>query len=500
MKNVKKVFALILAFAMVLAMSATVFAVDPADYSITVTEARAGETYTAYKMLDLSVDDPTDPTAYRYTVNSAWTSFAQTDEFKAVYTVDDQGYVTSTVISEDDWIAGSALSNLGEKAAAYAKANHIAEAGSVTIGADEDQGTINLTEAGYYVVTSTLGTRAMIKTTPAHNSVTIHEKNADDTIEKTVQEDKTGNWADTNDAQIGDTVDFRSKVTIVPRSVKVAVHDTMTEGLTFSGNSSIKLWTDEDCTEALDPSLYTIKATPDTGDTFTVVIDDAFAAETTENAFIWITYSAVVNTKAVSDTPAVVDQTNTTHVSFGDDTDSTDDSTTTTTHKFSVFKHKQSDDSNPLPDAVFELHKDGVDAAIKLIKLDANNYQVADAAEGAGTPGSHANNGEINIIDPGSLVSDFVTVSTGDIVIWGVDSDTYSLVEIQAPKGYNMLSSPVSVDVNSDDSTRIRIANNTGAELPSTGGIGTIIFYVVGAALVIGCGVVLVSRRRVSGK
>lgn len=497
MKNVKKVFALMLAFAMVLAMSATVFAVDPADYSITVTNAKAGETYSAYKMLDLSVNDPTNPTAYRYTVNPAWADFADTAEFKAVYTIDDHGYVTSTVSPEDDWSADSALSILGEKAAAYAKENNITPAGSVTIADGADSGKIELAGAGYYVVTSTLGTRAMIETTPAETSVTIHEKNATDTIEKVVQEDSNENWGESNDAQIGDTVNFRSKVTVVPRSVNVVVHDKMTDGLTFSGNSSVKLWTNEDCTTALDASLYTIKATPDSGDTFTVVIDDAFAAETTEDAFIWITYSAVVNTEAVDGTPAIVDQKNTTRVSFGDDTDSADDETTTTTHKFNVFKHKQGEETKPLPDAVFQLRKG--DTTINLIKLDANNYQVADATEGTGTPESHANNGEINVIDPGTLVSDFVSVSEGDIVIWGVDSDEYSLVEIQAPKGYNM-TDPVSVTVNSDNSTRTTILNNTGAELPSTGGIGTIIFYVVGAALVIGCGVVLVSRKRVSGK
>ena len=120
MKHFKKVMALLLATVMVLAMGTTALAADP-DYSITVNNAKEGETYKAYKMLDLSVDDPTNPTAYRYTVNSAWSDFADTDEFKDVYTIDGQGYVTSAVDSETAWHPTSALSILGEKAAAYAK-------------------------------------------------------------------------------------------------------------------------------------------------------------------------------------------------------------------------------------------------------------------------------------------------------------------------------------------------------------------------------------------
>lgn len=493
MKHFKKVMALLLATVMVLAMGTTALAADP-DYSITVNNAKEGETYKAYKMLDLSVDDPTNPTAYRYTVNSAWSDFADTDEFKDVYTIDGQGYVTSAVDSETAWHPTSALSILGEKAAAYAKEKGITADGSVTIGEGKTSGVIELEGPGYYVVSSTLGTRAMIETTPDKNKVEINEKNDVDTIEKTVQEDSTQAWGEQNDAQIGDTVHFKSTVKIVPRSVNVVVHDKMDDGLTFSGNSDIKLFTDESCTTPLDPSMYTIKTTPETGDTFTIEINDSFAAATTEDAYIFITYSAVLNNKIISTTPGIVRQSNKTHVSFGDDTESTEVTTTTITHKFGVFKHAK-DSEDHLADAVFALKKG--DAVVNLIKIDATNYRVADATERTGEAQSHANNGEINPINPGTLVSDFVTVASGNIVIWGVDDDDdYKLEEIQAPKGYNKLKNTVSIDVKADDTSVVDVENETGAELPSTGGIGTTIFYVVGAVLVIGAGVLLVSRRR----
>ena len=250
MNLVKKLLTIVIALVMMLGLGVTAMAdgdepgTDPAaatpDYSITVNNAKPGETYTAYKMFDLSVDDPTDPTAYRYTVNSAWNDFADTEEFKAVYTVDNQGYVTSSVSGEPTWSATSRLSILAEKAAAYAKDKTIPEAGHVQIAEGENSGKIDLTGAGYYVIASTLGTRAMIETTPSNSEVTVNEKNELNSIDKTVKEDSTGNYGINNDSQIGDVVEFKSIVTVVPRSVNVKIHDTMTDGLTFSSSLSLR--------------------------------------------------------------------------------------------------------------------------------------------------------------------------------------------------------------------------------------------------------------------
>lgn len=289
MKHIKTLFALILALVLVLGMNSMVFAEDetPAapDYSITVNNAKSGETYTAYKMFDLSVDDPTNPTAFRYTVNSAWTAFADTEEFKAIFSVDEQGYITTTQEDQPAWSGTSAFSTLADKAAKYAKDNHISAAGSVTIAADATSGKIELTEAGYYVVSSTVGTRAMIESTPSNAAVTINEKNEDDTIDKQVQEG--GNYGTKNDAQIGDTVYFKSIVTIAARSVNVKVHDTMDSGLTLNPDS-IKLFTDEAMTTEYTAATVKTGSDAATGDTFTIEIPDDFAATATESQNLYI--------------------------------------------------------------------------------------------------------------------------------------------------------------------------------------------------------------------
>ena len=487
MKKTKRILALVLAFVLCMAMGTTAFAAgqdDTAapDYSITVQNAKAGETYSAFKMLDLNVDDPTDPKAFRYTVNPAWTAFAQTDAFKAIYTVDLQGYVTTTQADQPAWSGESNFSKLIDAAAKYAADNHIPAAGSVTVAAGADTGKIELTQAGYYVVTSTLGTRAMIESTPSKAAVTINEKNEEDSIEKTVKEDSTQEYGESNDAQVGDTIEFKSKVTVAARSINVKVHDTMDSGLTLNPNS-IKLYTDEALTtEYTEATIKTDSAAGD--DTFTIEIPDSFAATAIASQQLFIVYTAELNKAAVKKDDsgvAIVDQNNKTTVTFGQSTTSTEETTTTTTHKFEVHKYSNSPQVDPLADAVFELKKNGV--VVNLMKLDNNNYRVVDDTE-TGAASSHV-----------------VTVSSGNIVLWGVDSDKdYTLVEKQAPKGYNMIAGDNPVDVKTDDQGKVDAENNTGAELPSTGGIGTTLFYVIGGVLVIGAAVLLIAKRRMNDR
>ena len=83
-----------------------------------------------------------------------------------------------------------------------------------------------------------------------------------------------------------------------------------------------------------------------------------------------------------------------------------------------------------------------------------------------------------------------------DAVIYGLDGDsTYYIEETKAPDGYNKLEGKIAVTMS--DANQVQpVVNNAGSVLPSTGGIGTTIFYAIGAILVIGAGVVLVSRRR----
>lgn len=79
------------------------------------------------------------------------------------------------------------------------------------------------------------------------------------------------------------------------------------------------------------------------------------------------------------------------------------------------------------------------------------------------------------------------------------------MVEKEAPKGYNTLSGSVEITINDEgkvsyntetDATWVKVENKSGSLLPSTGGMGTTLFYIFGAILVIGSGVVLITKKR----
>ena len=134
--------------------------------------------------------------------------------------------------------------------------------------------------------------------------------------------------------------------------------------------------------------------------------------------------------------------------------------------------------NEPLTDAQFELYRRGEGSAltpVNLVKISDTEYRVA--------------------TDEDETTVDHIVAGTG-VVIKGLDgADTYELKETVAPEGYNVLTENEVVPMNNADQT-VTVKNNAGTELPSTGGIGTTIFYILGSLLVVGCGIVLVSRKR----
>jgi LPXTG-motif cell wall-anchored protein len=466
MKQIKKIMAVMMIMAVLATVSFPAFAADgDKNDSITVKGAKTGETYDLYKLFDLTVNDEAEPMAYSYTVNEYWEDFfAEGGDGAGLITVED-GYVTAIPDADAAALAKAAAAWTGKPEATQ----------SVTVAEGDTVVVFSGLEDGYWLITSTLGTFAMTETTPDKVAVTVNEKNLEDTIEKEVKEDSSGKYGESNDAQIGDTVEFQSTVKIVKGTRNVVVHDKMTDGLTYTAGSVAI----DGLTKGTE---YTVNEPPADRDTFDIAFDQEWidGLDFGDDGFkeFVITYTAVINENAVvtdEDVTAIVNQYNKTHVSFGDGTDSEEDSTTTTTHKFSVYKHATGS-TDYLADAVFYLKKN--DKVVKLVKLDYNNYRVSNG-------------------DEEGAVDTFTTVASGDIVIWGVDSDDdYKLEEITPPSGYNKLNAEVTVEVDADNVTRIDVENKSGNELPSTGGIGTTLFYVIGGIMLAGAVIILVARRR----
>lgn len=118
------------------------------------------------------------------------------------------------------------------------------------------------------------------------------------------------------------------------------------------------------------------------------------------------------------------------------------------------------------------------------------------ASGGTELSGTYPNTFALSEAD--DLLESFTTIAGTKITIIGLDlEDTYYLVELEAPAGYNKLKDPVEVKVNAQNTYFVEVPNSTGTELPSTGGMGTTLFYVFGSVLVIGAAVLLITKKRV---
>lgn len=479
MKRAKKFASLLLALVMVFGLAITASA-EGETGSITINDAVVGQTYTIYQILDLESYNAS-ANAYAYKATKAWDNFINSEGIKGTYVnVDAQGYVT--------WKDGADAAAFAKAAQKYAKDNSIGNQGSVTATTT----TVSFTglDLGYYLVDTTLGTLCSLDTT--NPSVVMQEKNEVPTNVKTVEEDSTGNYGEKNDADIGQTVNFKSTITAQAGAENYVFHDTMSAGLTYTDVTGITL-----NGTAVDASNYTVVTEGLTdGCTFEVRFTQAFCDTLKANDKIVISYTATVNKNAVVGLPG---NPNTSKVSYGDrsNTKTTPDSTTTTyTWDLDVLKYANGDESKVLKDAKFVLLNSAKTKVATVVNGKLTGWVDVPAAGADGT-----------ITWPENTV--LTTDASGKIEIDGLDADTYYLREVEAPAGYNKLPSDVQVTITGATTVDgeltyttvvAKINNQSGTELPSTGGIGTTIFYVVGGILVVGAVVLLVARKRVNSE
>ena len=467
-KTFKKLFAALLAAALVLAMAVPAFAVTNTgtNGSITIDNAVDGETYTIYRMFKL---DSYNGDAYSYTVEPAWETFFSTGAGKDYITLDGQGHPTwkAGVDSTDD---SDTVAALAKAALTWAKVKGITGTAETATG---DTVTFSNLDLGYYLVDSSLGALCGLNTTTPN--VTIKEKNGQPTIEKEV---KNGDaWGTTNDAKIGDTVEYKVEIKVADGAQKYTVTDTMSKGLTFN-NSSLKVTANDAVT-----TDYTL--TPTTNG-FTLELPESYVSTLTKGTTIIVTYNATLNKDAVIDGDG---NANEVKLSYGNHQNTVPSKVTTKSYQFDLVKVDGT--TNKLLDgAEFEL-ADG-ETKLSFVKDTAGNYRVAAAGEDGATT--------------------TITVKNGKVNIYGLAGKTYTLTETKAPDGYNKLVTSETVNLADGSKTHATIVgsvykdggvvveNHAGTVLPSTGGMGTTLFYVIGGGLMVAAVVLLVTKKRMEHK
>ena len=482
MKKTKKWISILLTVAMLftLAVPAAFAAAMEGDLtggSITINNPAQGETYNAYQILYLESYDPAAG-AYAYKANSEWAEWLanQTD----YVTIDAQGYVT--------WVDGASAADFAKFA--REQIDNKTVAGSIIATADNTPATISGLKLGYYIVDSTMGSLCALDTT--NPDVTIEEKNEQPTINKEVQEDSNDSWGYKNDADISQTVNFKTTVHAKPGAQDYVVHDKMSDGLTFGSAISVKVG-DTALAEGTDYNVVSTGLTD--GCTFHVVFTQKYLNTITTDTDIAIEYTATLNENAIVGSPG---NENETWLDYGDGSHTEHDKTTTYTWELPIYKYTKGENNaqTPLAGAEFVLYKtvDGKNMYAQVVNGKPTGWTETKANAATLTSGTD-----------------------GKVRVEGLDADTYYLEETKAPAGYNKLSEPVTVVISHTVSadgktmtntieqgeatiTQVEIENKTGTELPSTGGMGTTLFYALGSVLVIGAGVLLVTRRRMSFK
>ena len=477
MKHARKLTSLLLALVMVFALAVTVAADGGTGTtgtgSITVDNPIEGQNYTAYKIFDVVYDGAKKNYSYTIKDTSEW--YQTVSGYTTGLTLTKVGDTTSNtyVVTTTDAFSPAAFADALKKAL---DADSTAFNGT-SLTRNGTQATATVNELGYYFVTSTNGALCNLTTTNPH--ITIHDKN-DMPFEKTAPE---------TSVEVGQTVNYTIKGKVPDytgfKTYTYLITDTMSEGLTFKKDVKVTV-NGTDVTTACPPTYDVEK----NANKFTVSIPVKSYPIGTE---ILVTYSAVVNENAV----AVV-STNEAKLTYSNDptTDETKESQPQKKEVYSakivIDKFETDNENKKLPDAKFVLYKKAP------TETDPNAIQYY--KKWANTDTTKAVSWVNNIAEATEVTTD----NKGAASFEGLADGTYYLVETKAPAGYNQLTGPKEVTVagSTTDTTKLSIkaevANSAGTLLPSTGGMGTTIFYVLGAVLVVGAGVLLVTKKRMS--
>ena len=487
MKKLKRVLAVLLTAIMTLAMATTAFAAEnQGSLKVTVNQGNTlnGQTIKVYKLFDLTVSE----SHYAYTVNEQYKEMIATALGQPGTATNEELYqAISNLKGEaiqkfaDDFTAAALTSNTGETKTS-------GKLGDVT------EHTFNNLDFGYYLVYQT-GTKEIQSSLVSVNKLEGAEvklKGQAPSIEKT---------ADKETVEIGEVVTY-TITGVIPdttgyKQYAYKIHDTLTDGLDF-----VK---DANGTVVDDPNNYLVSV--QIGETLATEQKAQLSGNGKRTMLLdlsqWIrdnqgskgqTFTAKYYAKVNS--AAVVETKNSAKLEYGNDPDNTTMTTPseakTPTYPVQIHKFARGEEQGYLAGATFRLYKTEQDA-----KANTNAIAVTGSDGSYTVAEDQKNTKTYDMVSVGNVVTEGINLKLN-----GLKAGDYWLVETEAPDGYNGITAPIKItiaksadgDVNhwtiSRDSENvsdkiIKIENTTGTILPGTGGMGTILFTVVGIALVL---------------
>ena len=565
MKTVKRALALVLALTLLLAMSATVFAADD-TYTITISGDNVveGHTYEAYQIFKGDLAEKDGKTILS---NIEWGSGVNGDALLRALKADatfDNGFNGCTTAAQVADVLATYGSDAGktQQFAKLAGANlNATVAGTSSWNESGKNYSISSLAPGYYLVkdkddsapSSDAYTRYILQV--VHN-VTVNAKTDVPTVDKNIKEGDTSVKA--NDASIGDVINYEVKSAVPDMTGYTkyffVMNDTLSKGLTYNDDMVIKVGN----TTLTKDTGYTVTAVKNANGTTSIeiVFKNFVGYKDQVGADVIVTYSATLNQDAsldpVAGNPNKVqltysnnpnvdgkgDPQNPDKPGEGAPTGKTPESETKTyVTGIKLTKVDGADHNKMLTGAKFKIEGNGV----KVVLVNKEVYEeTSDGTYYMLKTGTYTETAPIDetasSYDSTTTKYKKVTAVTKDTVntkvnatgyvdekgvltFEGLGEGTYTIKEIVAPNGYNLLKAPITVEikanatfdkcewtVTADDKPvtadnnlyAFLIENKSGAELPSTGGIGTTVFYVLGGLLVVCAGVLLITKRRMN--
>lgn len=532
-KTIKRLGAVLLAMAMAVSVLCT-GALAAETYSITVKSAVSGHTYEAYQVFTGTVATGEDKKKVLSDIE--WGSGVNSTELVNELQSTENNPLGAD-FSEKNTAADIAAVVAGydsDKIKKFATivGKHLQTTATGTSGefnSTNQTYTISGLSAGYYLV------KDKDKSVDANNhdaytnyimevvqNVEVTPKTAVPTVTKKIAEN--GDKKNATTAKVGDVVNFELTGTLPDNyadytKYQYEFHDTLSKGLTYNGDVEVFVKNGETETKLASTS-YTVE--PENRQTTTPLQDTIITvkfADLKENTVtgandttvtigkdskIIVKYSATLNENAVV---GEAGNTNTVNLVYSNNPNNTstgttkDDKATVYTFQLNVTKVDGTNSGTKLAGAKFKLY----------YETDNTKYYVKEVTN---------DNTIKSWTTTESEALELTTDNNGNITVKGLKEGTYYLEETEAPDGYNKLTAPVKVEITNDSTNiheldsvtadnksgtvdtnnkaigTITIANNKGSTLPSTGGMGTKLFYTIGGILMAGAAIVLVVRKR----